>query len=87
MCEIFLRLATPSFSFFLDTIYTSHFFFSLQFAGPSLDDVCHIPDSVAEASSSLVNKINYSDLASILMDGGFDTCKVCIYIYTLMSIL
>ena len=32
-------------------------------------------DSAGEGSS-LVNRIDYSDLASILMDGGFDACKV-----------
>lgn len=46
-----------------------------------LDDVVHHnPDAVggvaSSSSSSLANRINYSDLASILMDGGFDTCKV-----------
>lgn len=35
----------------------------------------HASDAVGK-SPSLVNKINYSDLASILMDGGFDARKV-----------
>eukprot|EP00903_Cladosiphon_okamuranus_P008416 g8092.t1 len=34
----------------------------------------HTSDFAGEGSS-LVNRIDYSDLASILMDGGFDACK------------
>lgn len=42
----------------------------------------HAFDSVGGEGSSLVNKIDYSDLASILMDRGFDACKVFTPEYT-----